>query len=48
MEKAGESYQGVAAQNFRVARFFMVQQTKSGKNIPNNHKIFDMYTKYTK
>jgi hypothetical protein len=24
----------------RVARFFWVQHTKTGKNIPNDHKIF--------
>jgi hypothetical protein len=39
-----------------VARFFMVQHTKMGKNVPNNHnrgkpndsKIYQMATKYTK
>jgi hypothetical protein len=34
--------------NTRVARFFLVQYTKTGKNIPNNHKISQMATKYTK
>jgi hypothetical protein len=24
----------------RVARFILVQHTKTGKNIPNNHKIY--------
>jgi hypothetical protein len=24
----------------RVARFFLVQDTKTGKNIPNDHKIY--------
>jgi hypothetical protein len=32
----------------RVARFFFVQHTKTGKNIPNNHKIYQIATKYTK
>jgi hypothetical protein len=32
---------------FRVARFFVVQHTKSGKNIPKGHKIYLMVTKYT-
>jgi hypothetical protein len=32
----------------RVARFFLVQHTKTGKNIPNNHKIYQLATKYTK
>jgi hypothetical protein len=29
----------------RVARFFLVQNTKVGKNIPNGHKIFPMAVK---
>jgi hypothetical protein len=32
----------------RVARFFMVQHTKTGENIPNNHKIYQMAIKYAK
>jgi hypothetical protein len=32
----------------RVARFFLVQQTKTGKYIPNDHKIYQRATKYTK
>jgi hypothetical protein len=32
----------------RVTRFFLVQHTKTGKNIPNNHKLFQIDTKYTK
>jgi predicted small integral membrane protein len=32
----------------RVARFFLGQQTKTWKNIPNNHKIDQMAMKYTK
>jgi hypothetical protein len=32
----------------RVARFFLVQHTKTGKNVPNNHKIYQMATKHTK
>jgi hypothetical protein len=39
----------------RVARFYLVQHTKTGKNIPNHHKIYhvpekyidQMYIKYT-
>jgi hypothetical protein len=37
-----------AAVAYRVASFFLVQHTKSGENIPNNHKIYQMTTKYTK
>jgi hypothetical protein len=29
----------------RVARFFLGQHTKTGKNIPNNHKIYKKATK---
>jgi hypothetical protein len=32
----------------RVARFFLVQHTKTGENIPNNHKIYQMARKYTR
>jgi hypothetical protein len=32
----------------RVARFFFVQFTKVVKNIPNNHKIYQMAKNYTK
>jgi hypothetical protein len=32
----------------RVARFFLVQLTKMGKIIPNDRKIYQMATKYTK
>jgi hypothetical protein len=39
----------------RVARFFLVQNTKTGgkytklpQNIPNGHKIFPIAVKYTK
>jgi hypothetical protein len=31
-----------------VARFLLVQYTKTGENIPNNHKIYQKATKYTK
>jgi 3'-phosphoadenosine 5'-phosphosulfate sulfotransferase (PAPS reductase)/FAD synthetase len=32
----------------RVARFFLVQHTKTGKNVPENHKYVNkMTTKYT-
>jgi hypothetical protein len=30
----------------RVARFFLVQNTKAGKNIPNDDKIYQMAIKY--
>jgi hypothetical protein len=30
----------------RVARFFLVQNTKTGKNIPNDHKIYHMDITY--
>jgi hypothetical protein len=33
---------------FRAARFFLVQHTEVGKNIPNKHKIYQKATKYTK
>jgi hypothetical protein len=32
----------------RVARFFMLQHTKTGKNVPNNQKIYQMAIKYAK
>jgi hypothetical protein len=32
----------------RVARFFLAQHTKTGKNIPNDYKIYQVATKYTK
>jgi hypothetical protein len=33
-----------------IARYFFVQHNKTGKNItmPNNHKIYQMATQYTK
>jgi hypothetical protein len=30
-----------------VARFFSVQHTKTGNNIPNDNKMYQMATKYT-
>jgi hypothetical protein len=30
----------------RVARFFLVQNTKTGKNIPNYHELYQMSIKY--
>jgi hypothetical protein len=30
----------------RVARFFLVQLTKTGENIPNDHKIYQMAVKH--
>jgi hypothetical protein len=32
----------------RVARFFWLQQTKTGDDIPNNRTIYQMAIKYTK
>jgi hypothetical protein len=29
-----------------VARFFLAQNTKTGKNIPNDHKTYQMAIKY--
>jgi hypothetical protein len=38
----------VNASPSRVAKFILVQHTKTRKNIPNDHKIHQMITKYTK
>jgi hypothetical protein len=32
----------------RVARFFLVQTYQNGKNIPNDHKLYQMAIKYSK
>jgi hypothetical protein len=32
----------------RVARLFLVKRTKTGKNIPNDHKIYQIATKFSK
>jgi hypothetical protein len=32
----------------RVARFFVVQNTKTGKNLSNYHKLYQMSLKYNK
>jgi hypothetical protein len=32
----------------RVARFFLVHDTKTGKYVPNEHKIYQMNAKCTK
>jgi hypothetical protein len=32
----------------RVARFFLIKHTKTGKNIPNGHKIYPRAIKYAK
>jgi hypothetical protein len=32
----------------RVARFFMVQTYQNGKNIPNDHKLYQTAINYTK
>jgi hypothetical protein len=33
---------------FRVARFILLKNTKTGDNVPNEHKIYPMAKKYTK
>jgi hypothetical protein len=45
--KVWEVKQLLIAQS-RVARFFLVQNTKTGKNIPNFHKLYQMSIKYSK
>jgi hypothetical protein len=47
-EKSGNPDRDGKANSARIARFFLVQRTKTGENIPNNHKIYHMTTKYTK
>jgi hypothetical protein len=37
-----------AKPNCGVARFFLVQHTKTGKNIPKNHKIYQITKIYQK
>jgi hypothetical protein len=32
----------------RVARFFLVHATKTGKNVPNGYKLCQMSSKYSK
>jgi hypothetical protein len=32
----------------RVARFFLVHDTKTGKNVPNEHKMYHMVLEYPK
>jgi hypothetical protein len=32
----------------RVARFFLAKDTKSRKNVPNEHKMYQMVIKYSK
>jgi hypothetical protein len=32
----------------KVARFFLVQNTKTGENIPNYHELYQMSIKYNK
>jgi hypothetical protein len=32
----------------RVARFFLLQNTKTGENVPNYHKLYQMSIKYNK
>jgi hypothetical protein len=37
-----------SVQQPRVARFFLVQNTKTGKYIPNYHELYQMSLKYNK
>jgi hypothetical protein len=30
----------------RVARFFLVHDTKTGKNVPNEHKMYQMLIQF--
>jgi DNA gyrase/topoisomerase IV subunit A len=47
--KVGKLNWAVTNRNeFRVARFFVAQHTKTGTNITNNHKIYQMAAKYIK
>jgi hypothetical protein len=39
-------YREKSGNSARVARLFFIQHTKTGENIPNNHKISKMATKY--
>jgi hypothetical protein len=32
----------------RVARFLLVHDTQTGKNVPNEYKMYQMVTKYPK
>jgi hypothetical protein len=32
----------------RVARFLLVRDTKTGKNVPNQHKMYQMVKKFPK
>jgi hypothetical protein len=32
----------------KVARFFLVRDTKTGKNVPNEHKMYQIFIKYPK
>jgi hypothetical protein len=32
----------------RVARFFLLRDTKTGKNVPHEHKMYQMVIKYPK
>jgi hypothetical protein len=34
----------IAVEN-RVARFFLVRDTKTGKNVPNEHRMYQMVIK---
>jgi hypothetical protein len=31
---------------YRVARFVLVHDTKTGKNVPNEHKMYQIVIKY--
>jgi hypothetical protein len=43
-----ENFIGTIAGECRVARFFLEHDTKTGKNVPNEHKMYRMVIKYPK
>jgi hypothetical protein len=44
----GEKSIGVALPATGVARFFLVYDTQTGKNVPNEYKMYLMVIKYPK
>jgi hypothetical protein len=47
-EREAESGDEASAINTEVARFFFVQLTKTGKNVPNDHRFYHRAIKYIK
>jgi hypothetical protein len=43
-----EAENGNSGVSPRVARFFLVKLTKTGKNVPNDRNLYQMAIKYTK